>query len=40
MSEGIILAIGITVFSLTMIGLVLTMREFRQTINPLDERDN
>jgi uncharacterized membrane protein YgdD (TMEM256/DUF423 family) len=40
MSEGTILAIGIIVFSLTMIGLALTIREFRQAIYPLDERDD
>ncbi len=33
-----IFGVAIAVFSLMMIGLVLTVREYRQTINPHDDR--
>jgi hypothetical protein len=40
MSDGMILGVAIAVFSLLIIGLVLTVMEYRRTIYPLDERDN
>ncbi len=39
MSEGMILGVAIAVFTLMVIGLALTVREYRQTIHPVEERD-